>query len=629
MNLQKLSEISTQPSRRAVVLALALVLAACSGTATRSPDRVAFPRGERGASGAETEDGALTLPPGSEQRGAAGELEPVDDGLFSAVRAALERGDWMAARLALPRSQATDAAITAGDASVPASPGAAPLLATELWTRYYQARIAHLRGDLEEHTQRLDELRRLALPAPLELELLDHELFLAMLREDWSAQFALARRLEALGGSRRFDLPAARDILWQAAQHLRVARDASEGSDPIARGWLDLAASARSEGPARDRAAALQAWLNSYPQHPGAEIARALGAGVLEDAAGNAYSLLLPLSGALAPAGDAVAQGAFAAFYAEPSRGVALDVTDSRRFDTIEAALGSRGDTPPAVTLGPLGKRQVAELIAMAPTALRFLALNRPELPASATQVMQLALAPEDEARQLAELAFADGARRVLLIRPEGVWGDRIGDALLSRWSSLGGQTAAIARYDKAAGYSGVLREALGLDGSDERSRRLRGLFVAPVETSGRRRDDLDAVFLLTPGSDEARALKPLLDYHYAGDLPTYALSTIDAGGVDPARDGDLEGLRLLAMPWRVGRGIVPGLDANRAAGSFDALHALGVDAYRVARQWSALHSSARPVYQGLTAELRADTDGVLRRRLVAAEFDRGRLRPR
>jgi outer membrane PBP1 activator LpoA protein len=342
---------------------------------------------------------------------------------------------------------------------------------------------------------------------------------------------------------------------------------------------------------------------------------------------GDRLALLLPLSGPLAAAGDAVARGAFAAYYAERSPGLTLDVMDSLRLEPARALAVAR-ELDTAVVIGPLDKLQVAEVLAAPPADQAVLALNRPEQSVAAATVLQLALAPEDEARQLAELAFSDGGRRALLLRPEGVWGDRMEEALRARWESLGADIATTARFGRASAYSEVLRAALSLDDSTQRSREVSRLFGA-TESMGRRREDLDTIFLLTRGSDDARALKPLINYHYAGDLPTYALSTADSGNTDRNRDRDLEGLRLLAMPWRLGTRAVPGLESADASGSYDALHALGADAYRIARNWRQLHSAAALRVDGVTAAMTADGQGVLRRHLLPAEFDRGTLTAR
>lgn len=607
-----------QPARPFLAaLGIAVALAGCGDMPTKAPERVDFPDP---AAPDDQPPPATDRPPPE---------DPVDAALFAPVRAALARGDWLAARLALPTlPDRADPAVEAAAARPPAPPSSAPSAstATALWHRYYVARIDHLRGDLPAWQARIAELERVALPAALTRELLQHRLTVAETTGDAGTALTLAARLYDLGGHAERSPEQCLAALWRAAQEV-VADGAPRGVDPFTGAWTDLARASTTRGAARERAAALQAWLASYPEHPAAALAATLSEAALADSQGDRLALLLPLSGPLAAAGDAVARGAFAAFYAERYPGLTLDVMDSRQLAPAEAlAVARERDT--AVVIGPLAKLQVAAVLATPAADQAVLTLNRPEPAAAADHVLQLALAPEDEARQLAELAFSDGGRRALLLRPEGVWGDRMEKALRARWESLGATIATTARFGEASAYSEVLRAALSLDDSAQRSRNVRALF-GTTETSGRRREDLDTIFLLTRDSEDARALNPLIAYHYAGDLPTYALSTADSGNTDRNRDRDLDGLRLLAMPWRLGTRDVPGLDSAEASGSYDALHALGVDAYRIARNWRQLRSPAMLRVDGLTAAMTTDDRGVLRRRLLPAVFDRGTLAAR
>lgn len=596
----------------AFVLAIALGLASCGDMPTTAPERVGFPRDSAAVEPGDEQ------PPAEEMPIPLG--DPDDEALFAPVRAAIARGDWVDARLALP--VLPDSAASATESTGPAVPDS-----TALWHSYYTARIDHLRGALPAWQTRIDELARTALPAGLTRELLHHRLSAAETSGDAGEALTLATRLYRLGGHAERSREQCMTSLWRAAQAV-VAEDRTPPQvDTETRAWLDLARASAAQGSPRERAAALQAWGASYAGHPAVALADALAEAALTDARGDRLALLLPLSGPLAAAGDAVARGAFAAYYADRSPGLTLDVMDSHRLPPTQALTVAR-ERNTAVVMGPLGKLQVAEVLATPPPEQAVLTLNRPEQAAGAAAVLQLALAPEDEARQLAELAFSDGGRRALLLRPEGVWGDRMESALRERWEALGARIASTARFGKASAYSEVLRTALSLDDSTQRTREVSGLFGA-TEGAGRRREDLDSIFLLTRGSDDARALKPLIDYHYAGDLPTYALASADSGNTDRNRDRDLEGLRLLAMPWRLGTRTVPGLESADASGSFDALHALGVDAYRIARNWHQLRSATSLRIDGLTAALIADDQGVLRRRLLAAEFDRGMLTPR
>lgn len=592
------------------------LLVGCADGPTRSPERIAYPRGTPSGDADPTAKTDPNAPPRTPVLPAV----PIDESLFGPVRDALGRGDWVAAHLALPASPATTGA-AAAQVLAPQSP-------TDLWIQYYAARISHLRGDLPSYQRTLGELLQTPLPEDLAREVSHHRLERAEHLGDARGEFQEARRLLDLGGHAERPVDDCKQALWRAAQVLAGSPTAASISgDPESRAWLELAQVARRSAP-RDTASAASAWLATYPEHPALEFASALRDGALRDATSERLALTLPLSGPLAAAGDAVARGFLAAFYADQSSDTAVEVIDSRRYASVGEALNEARNRGTSIVVGPLGKLQVAEVIAATDSTLPILTLNRPEQADARAAVLQLSLAPEDEARQLAEQAFADGARRALLIRPEGAWGDRIAGALGSAWNSLGGTTPATASFASPSAYSETIRTALALDESGERAGELRSLFSEDFETVGRRRQDLDAVFLMTRSGDEARALKPLIDYHYAGDLDVYALSTADSGGQNRNRDRDLEGVRLLVMPWRLTPNRVPGLE-DRTGGSYDALHALGADAYRLAQHWWRVNSDAQPQFRGLTADLQREATGVLTRRLVAAEFNRGILTAR
>lgn len=604
----------------AAVLSAAL-LAACSSTSGIPPSRVGFP-GETGETDALPE--IADRPPLKVDETA----EDIDLAPFAATRAALDRGDWMAARLALPGAAHTDADPQIADhrATSPSD----HVGAQALWRRYYEARIAHLRGDLARHGELIAELSAAALPRALRKELLLHSLKLAQQSGNFRAQFQVAARLQAAGGHPLYEPAALEDSLWRAAQGLSDGERKAlrRSSDEEARAWLDLAAAA-AQGNPLDSVAALTAWETEHPAHAGRSRASALRDAAMRDTQTTQLGLILPLSGPLEKAGDAVSRGFIAAYYADPSPDISLDIIDSRRFGDSNAAYANALERGADLVVGPLGKQQVETLLRAQALPVPLLTLNRPEteIPMNPAALL-LSLAPEDEARQLAEQAFARGARRAFLIRPEGSWGDRMEEALVTHWRRLGGQLPTTAVYGKPPSYSNALRDALGLGASAERSTGVRALFNEPVETAERRRKDLDAIFLLSANSEEARALKPLINYHYAGDLPVYALSTADTGSNNSALNQDLGGLQLLVMPWRLDQGILPG-DASDAGSSFAALHALGADAYALTRRWWRMRSEAAPLYSGLTAQLSRGADGSLIRRLSMAEFDRGNLRPR
>ena len=261
------------------------------------------------------------------------------------------------------------------------------------------------------------------------------------------------------------------------------------------------------------------------------------------------------------------------------------------------------------------------------------LALNRGngQHRGSGAPLVQLSLSPEDEAARLAEYAFGQGARRALVIRPATSWGDKVEQALASRWQALGGSFANRVAYDKREDHSPTVKEALDLPASERRAREVRDMLATNIEFTARRRQDVDVVFLLAASGADARSLKPLLAFHYAGSIPVYSTSAVYSGLPDE-RNRDLNGINLVETPWLLGAS--PALRVAIAAGdtgsdSYTRLNALGADAFLM--QWNLRMLQAGPdaLLRGNTGLLTMDPDQRIHRDLPLATFEGGELSPR
>ena len=84
-----------------------------------------------------------------------------------------------------------------------------------------------------------------------------------------------------------------------------------------------------------------------------------------------------------------------------------------------------------------------------------------------------------------------------------------------------------------------------------------------------------------------------MLAYHYAGDLPVYATSSIYRGVPDPA-DKDLNGVQLVEIPWLLGSSPELHLALSKLDGNdnnYARLNALGVDAYLLQTRFDQLQA--------------------------------------
>ena len=126
--------------------------------------------------------------------------------------------------------------------------------------------------------------------------------------------------------------------------------------------------------------------------------------------------------------------------------------------------------------------------------------------------------------------------------------------------------------------------------------------------------------------------MKSQLKFHYSGDLPVYATSTIYA--MDGRSDTDLNGVRFADAPWIIAPPAwiahLPGLFENYFPDEkrLGRLHAMGYDAYQLTGSLFAYQNAYETVLEGATGQLYLDADGRVHRRLAWAEFTDGAPMP-
>lgn len=425
---------------------------------------------------------------------------------------------------------------------------------------------------------------------------------------------------------------------------LAQLRDANErgvrvepraATDPIVRGWLELASLAAAA--ARNPTTAtpeIEAWRARYPTHPANDVVRTelLGLPPEQRAAATHVALLLPLSGRNGAAGVTVRDGFMTAYYTSPtSQRPPLRVYDTAEISAAEAIARARAEGADFI-VGPLMRDEVmaaADLGDANPPilALNFLPFDRPA-PAG---FYQFALSPEEEARAVARKILQDQRRRGVAIVPEGEWGARVLAAFRQELEANGGVLLGEVALDSTRkDWAPEITQVLRLSESQARHKRLESLLGTRLQFEPRRRTDIDFIFAPSPAST-ARLLRPQLRFHFAGDVATYATS--DAFEPDPRANEDMEGLMFPDMPWMLGSALA---DSVRAVAQEawpsggprrNRLYAFGFDAFRltVALRGGNTHSVN---IDGLTGRLTLDPEGRVQRELAWAEVKNGQTRP-
>lgn len=283
--------------------------------------------------------------------------------------------------------------------------------------------------------------------------------------------------------------------------------------------------------------------------------------------------LLLPLrSEALGQAAAAVRAG-FLAAWERDRDGISVQVIETNDVaqDILSAYAGALAQQD--MMVGPLSRSAVGAVAASALVSKPTIALNYPEHGGGADtrlppQMLAMGLSIEEEARQAAQWAGADHPGGTALVVLAGAqWQKRIASAFAAQWQRLGRPVKTV----ELSAPNGYL--------SDIELGQLRAKVQA----------EPPAVLFAALGADQARQLRGAI----GTELPVYGTSAINSGNTNNFPTQELDGVRLLDLPWQLQRDhpavmVYPhpaSSEGKAGAADLERLYALGIDAFRVARE--------------------------------------------
>lgn len=312
-------------------------------------------------------------------------------------------------------------------------------------------------------------------------------------------------------------------------------------------------------------------------------------------------AVLLPQKGRLMQVGQSVRDGLLAAYYQDslthPDTPLLrfYDSSDTPARELVRTAV-KNGAT---MIIGPLDRDQVQGMLTDPSPPVTVIALNRGD--GRHPNLIQMALAPEDEIAAVAQWMHQRGFRRpLMLMQHDDSNASRYADLFAGAWNSLGHTPPALHPIDS----------------------RQKGGIAAAIRQLPQIAPKTDSLFLASPGI--ANQVQPALTY-YEQRLPLFSLSAAwDPGAEDHQRD--MEGLGFCGLPWLL-EGDRPEQRAlyeaqGRPAASHDRLHALGADAWTIARSLNALRNGESLSLR--TGTLTLGPDGHLQRRPICAEIRHG-----
>jgi uncharacterized protein len=331
----------------------------------------------------------------------------------------------------------------------------------------------------------------------------------------------------------------------------------------------------------------------------------ALFASTLSLAAPPHIALLLPQSGRMIKAAESIRDGFLAAYYQDQGTGAdspSLRFYDSDAADIVALMQQARADGA-GLIIGPLDRERLDALIKAGPQGVPVLALNNTE--ASAENIYQFALAPEDEILRLSEWMVEDNIRHPLLLATADDASQRQLRIFQTIWQARQGRTAKVLILDPTR----------------------KGGIVAEIKTLTAGNANHDALFLATPAL--ARQVQPALTY-YHNRLPLYSLSSAWDPTADASGQKDLDGLHFCDLPWMLeparAEQIALYESYGRPVSGYDRLYAFGADAWTLAQEWQALTDGEAISLR--SGRVRADSTRHLRRTPSCAEVRNGVATP-
>lgn len=469
------------------------------------------------------------------------------------------------------------------------------------------------------------------------------------------------------------------EAIWQDLMSLSAPELATltRGPETLS-AWAELAQVARASAANLNRQLErVEQWRLQHPGHP-ANLELPSDLQLLSQLIArqpNNIALLLPQSGRLAGAANAVRDGFLAAYFAERSADQSPVI---RQYDTSARDINSLYEQAVSegaeLVIGPLAKTGVEALAQRPHLSVPVLALNYREPPAGTNvpldlsalelpqaqanlpsaialsasraalatpinasetdalftpRLYQFGLAAEDEARQIARHAHLQGHRRAMIIAPDIDWAERSVEAFIDQWRQLDGEVVALSRYVGAGDYSKVLKRSLLINDSEQRHDQLRKIIYTNSHFEPRRRQDIEMIFLIA-NPPQARQIKPTLAFHYAGDIPVFATSQIYTGRDNPKADRDLNGVRFSTLPWLFAdnletRSVSAHTDVPSA---YQRLHAMGADAYHLYPRLPQLNHLPQTRVLGATGTLSMHRNGRIVREQIWATFNKGIAQP-
>ncbi len=328
----------------------------------------------------------------------------------------------------------------------------------------------------------------------------------------------------------------------------------------------------------------------------------------------NSVALLLPQSGDLASAADAIRNGFLAAHMQTPtSSNLQITMYDTSTDDILELVDQAIAEGA-EVIVGPLDKERVRQIMEGDPPPIPTVTLNQSSFQNSVSpNALQLALVIEDDIDLIVETLLKLNLVRVLLVLGNEYWNIRATQAFREKSEGLIDVVGESVLANQTT-VTEQIGELLLVSDSTKRQDKIEASIRNSVDFVTRRRTDVDAIVALV-GYDTFASMNAAVHYFFAGEIPVFAVETtfreIDRTNIY-SENNLFTSIPAFTHSIPQFDELTPSFDDSQL---FQPLYAFGIDAYRVAMNVHAILAGESCI--GYTGLLKRLDDSTVKREPV------------
>ncbi|WP_421852968.1 penicillin-binding protein activator [Marinomonas sp.] len=420
--------------------------------------------------------------------------------------------------------------------------------------------------------------------------------------------------------------------LWMAIQNLtqNEVDELFQQQKPLLNGWLTISSILRNQTLSIEQQLKMfKNWQAENPNHPAAlsppqdfEIMASV-----EQMAPKKIVLMLPMSGKLARASQAIVDGFFASFYKQKEARPEINVVNIDDYATINEAIAAANEKQPDVIIGPLQKNNVAQ-VSRLDLPYPVIALNQLDINQHPKNLYHFSLSAEDEIHELIAFAKQEGATKAAILSTQDTWALKQSDEF--RAEAVKENVTIISNQSYAntpKGRQDAIQKLLLINESYARKRSIEKWIGTSVDSIARSREDLDYVYYIGKLND-AKQIRPLLDFYFADKTPMLASSTLnDSAPERSTKPEDIERILFTEVPALTpNNNSLDVLPKNQNSNILRRLQALGADSYLLANKYQLFTLLPSTKISANTGIITMDENGIFHKRPEIMTYRKGNL---